>query len=82
MYFLAYRRGESSVKMDIAALLSALRERNFMPISLLSDGEGVIALCQAFMRPLGIRFNPAGPGQHVTTVERAIRTIMVKVGGL
>ena len=40
---LAYRHGEASVKLTIVALLCALHARNFIPISLLSDGEGVIA---------------------------------------
>ena len=42
--FLADGRWEFSVKLAISALLCALRERNFVPISLLSDGEGAIAL--------------------------------------
>ena len=47
----------------ISALLSALREHNVMPISLLSDGEGVIS----------------GPGQDEPTVERVSRTIKSEV---
>jgi len=80
--YLADGRGESSVRMAITALLSALRQRNFVPISLLSDGEGAIASCQNTMRSFAVRFNPAGPGQHVPTVERAIRTIKSKVRGI
>ena len=37
-----------------SALLCALRERNFVPINLLSDGEDAIALCQAAMRSLDV----------------------------
>ena len=40
--FLTGGRGESSVKLAIAALQKAPRERNFGPISLLSDGGGVM----------------------------------------
>ena len=63
--FLADGRGESRVKLAIGALLKTLRERNFVPISLLSYGEGAIALCTDMMRSLGVRFNPAGPGHQV-----------------
>ena len=49
-----------------------------MSISLLSDGEGAIALCQGVMRSVGVRFNPAGAGPHVSTVAREIRTITFK----
>ena len=34
------------------------------------------------MGSLGVRFNSAGPGQHVPTVKRAIRTIKSKVRGI
>ena len=68
--------------MAITALLSALRQHSFVPISLLSDGEGAIASCQNTMRTFAVRFNPTGPGQHVPTVERAIRTIKSKVRGI
>ena len=60
--FLVDGRGEWSVELAITALLCALRERIFVPISPLSDGEGAIALCNAVMKSLGIKFNPAGPG--------------------
>ena len=53
-----------------------------VPISLLLDSEGAIALSKAFMRSLNVRFNPAGPGQHIPAVERAIRTINSKVRGI
>ena len=75
-------RGESSVKPAIGALLKALCKRNIVPISLLSDGEGAIAICIDIMRSLGIRFNPVGPGQHVSTVERSIRTVKSMVRGI
>ena len=67
MYILADEQGESSVKLAI---------------SLMSDDEGTIAPCQAVMQSLSVRFNPAGPGQHVPTVERVIRTIRSKVRGI
>ena len=71
------------MKIAIVALLCALLERNFVPISLLSDGEGVIALYQAVMRSLvDVGFNPAGPGQDVPTVESSISTIKFKVRGI
>ena len=73
--FLANGRGGSSVKQAIAALLKALRDRNFIPISLLS----ITALCTDTMRSLGVRFNPAGLDQHMPTVERSSRTVMSKV---
>ena len=34
------------------------------------------------MRSLGVRFNPAGPGQHLPMTERGIRTIKSKVRGI
>ena len=80
--YLVNRRRESSVKLEITALPRTLRERNFVPTSLLTDGEGAIAMCQAVMRSLGVRFIIAGPGQHRPTVERAIRTIKSKVRGI
>ena len=46
------------MKLAMSALLCALRGRNFVLISLLSDGEGAIALCTAVMRSLGAKFNP------------------------
>ena len=80
--YLADRRGESSVNLAIAALLKALRERNFVLISLLSDGEGAIPLCVDVMRSLGVRFDPARPSQYVPTMEGSIRTIESKVRGI
>ena len=70
--FLADGRNDFSVNLAIAAMLKALRERNFVPISLLSDGEGAITLCTDIMRSPGERINPAGQGQHVPTVEAGI----------
>ena len=52
------------MKLAIAALLYAHRGRNFVLISLLTDGKDAI-----------------GPGQHVPTVERTIRTIKSMVRG-
>ena len=60
--FFADGRGEFSVKRTISALLCALRERNFVLTSLLSDGEGAKALCAAVIRSLGVRFNPRPGG--------------------
>ena len=40
---LADGHGEANVKLTIAALVCALRACNFVAISLLSDGDGVIA---------------------------------------
>ena len=34
------------------------------------------------MSHLGVEFNPEGPDRHVSTVERAIRTIKSKVRGI
>ena len=48
--FLAGGCGEANVKLAIAALLKVLRERNFVSISLLSDGEGAIALFTDIVR--------------------------------
>ena len=57
-------------------------ERNCVPISRLSDSEGAFALCTDIMRSLGVRFNPAGPNQHVFKMERGIQTIKSNVGGI
>ena len=73
--------GDSRVKFVIVALLKALRERTFVPISLLSDGEGAIALCVDVMRSLGVRFNPAGSGQHVLRWNEAFRPSSLRSKG-
>ena len=80
-YTLADGLKELSVKLAISAMLKALRERKFVSINLLLDGEGAIALCIDIMRSLGVKFNPAGPDQQVPTVERDIRDIKSKVRG-
>ena len=67
------------MKLAIAALVKAHCERNFIPISLLSDSKGAIALCTDSMRSLGVRFKPAGPGKQVPTVKRSISTVKSKV---
>ena len=63
------------MKLAIAALLKALRDRNFVPISIMSNGEDAITLCVDAMRSRGVRFSLAGLGQHVPNVEKSIRTI-------
>ena len=64
---LANDHGETSVKWAISALFFAVRGRNFVPVSLLLDGEGSVTQSADTMRALGVRFNPAGPGLHITT---------------
>ena len=70
------------MKLAIAALPDALHEGNFVPITLLSDGECAIALCTDNMRSLEVRFSPAGPTQHVLTTERGTRTSKFKASGI
>ena len=75
-------RSTTSIRQALKDVIIQLRTRNFVPTCVLSDGEGALSHCMDIMSPLGLTFNPAGPGQHVPVVERAIRTLKSKARGI
>ena len=69
------RRHTSIIYSALEEHISSLREKGFNITVLHTDGEGAIAALKEDIQRKGILFNPAGPEQHVATVERKIRHI-------
>jgi exosome complex RNA-binding protein Rrp4 len=74
-------RSAKLVAKGIRGFLDCAAERNFDVLSVRSDGEGGVYSMRSELQTYGIVLDPAGPGQHVPVVERAIRTIKERVRG-
>ena len=69
----------STLRKVISKHINHIHNHNFVVDTVLSDGEGGIAALQDDLLAHNIRYNPAGPGQHVPVVERKIRLIKERV---
>jgi hypothetical protein len=70
----------TGVIMDsLRSFVSTARSRNFEVKIIKSDGEGGVDKCRGTIEEMGILLDVAGPGQHVSVVERKIQTIKERV---
>ena len=69
----------STLRKVVSKHINHIHNHNFVVDTVLSDGEGGIAALQDDLLAHNIRYNPAGPGQHVPVVERKIRLIKERV---
>jgi hypothetical protein len=68
-------RGEETVETAIQTFLAVATSRPFDVIEIRCDGEKTVGTLIAALNTGGIRVQLAGPGQHISVVERMIQTL-------
>jgi hypothetical protein len=72
-------RAVKDVEGALFGQINTYKSENYSVRVLLSDNEGAVAKLTSKLNSIGIRVNPAGPGQHVPVVERKIKQIKERV---
>jgi hypothetical protein len=72
-------RNTTSVQKALTEQINAYKSEKFTIGTILSDGEGAVSALTNYLYSLGIKINPAGPGQHVPVVENKIRQVKERV---
>lgn len=68
-------KGVDCVSSALKGMMNFVSSHQFKIVEVKTDGEGAIAAMIPELHAMGIRVNPAGPGQHVPVVERMIQTV-------
>ena len=68
-------RSTDSVETAVRTMLAKAASRSFDVLEIRCDGEGAVGALSAAMQLSGIRVSIAGPGQHVSVVERMAQTV-------
>ena len=72
-------RAANVIEKGLMEIISALRSRNFIVTTIMSDGEGSIGAVAIELKMLGIKVDISGAGGYVSRVERRIRVIRERV---
>lgn len=72
-------RSSSSISTAVDSLLAAAKARDFDVQVIRTDGEGGVLRGKVSLERSGVKLDVAGPGQHVSIVERKIRHLKEKV---